>query len=134
VTYVDTSAFYALADKGDVNHRRARALLSTFSRRRTPLVTTTDVFAETITLVRYRIGHRAAVKVGEKLLASSWCRVLNVSDEIRQAAWQILLRYDDQSFSFVDCTSFALMRGMRIEESFTFDRDFATAGFTVLPG
>jgi uncharacterized protein len=135
VTFVDTSAFYALADKGDVNHRRASSTLKTLSRNRTPLVTTSEVFAETITLARYRIGHLAAVKVGEKLLASSWCRIVDVSEQIRQAGWQIFVQYDDQSFSFTDCTSFAVMRGMAISEAFTFDRrDFAAAGFTVLPG
>jgi predicted nucleic acid-binding protein len=132
--FVDTSAFYALADRGDVNHRRARAALAALSRSGWQLVTTTDVFDETATLVRYRLGHRAAVKVGAGLLASSWCRVVEISRDARQAAWETFVRCEDQSFSFTDCTSFATMTAMGLTEAFTFDRrDFAAAGFLIRP-
>jgi predicted nucleic acid-binding protein len=37
-------------------------------------------------------------------------------------------------YSFVDATSFALMRRRRLHEALTFDGDFAAAGFVeVLP-
>ena len=39
----------------------------------------------------------------------------------------------DQEFSFVDATSFAVMRGERIRHAFAFDQHFATAGFTRIP-
>jgi predicted nucleic acid-binding protein len=131
-TFVDTSAFYALADRSDVNHRRAGSLLKTLSKRGGSLVTTSDVFDETITLVRYRLGQPAAVKVGQGLLDSTWCRLVEVSREVRLAAWEIFQRYADQSFSFTDCTSFATMHAMGVTEAFTFDRrDFAAAGFVV---
>ncbi len=133
--FADTSAFYALADKGDVNHRRAQNALKSLSKGARALVTTTDILDETVTLVRYRLGHPAAVKVGQALLASSWCRLVEVSRESRLAAWEIFQRYADQSFSVTDCTSFATMRSMSITEAFTFDRkDFAAAGFVVRPG
>ncbi len=52
---------------------------------------------------------------------------------MRDAAWQLFVRYHDHVFSFTDCTSFALMRAMSLEEAFTFDRgDFATAGLATL--
>jgi predicted nucleic acid-binding protein len=132
--FVDTSAFYALADKKDTNHRRARAFLAALQRKGQALLTTTDVFDEIVTLVRYRLGHRAAVTLGDKLSVSSWCRVLEVRDDIRRGAWDIFVRYTDQAFSFTDCTSFATMRSMHLSEAFTFDRrDFAAAGFVVRP-
>jgi predicted nucleic acid-binding protein len=134
-TFVDTNAFYAPADTADVNHRRARAELKALSRRRVDLIATTDVFDEAVTLVRYRLGHGAALKLGQGLLDSSWCRLVEVSAETRQTAWELFARYADQSFSFTDCTSFATMRSMRLDEAFTFDRrDFAAAGFVVRPG
>jgi len=132
--FVDTSAFYALADKKDTNHRRARAFLTALERAGRALVTSTDVFDETVTLVRHRLGHRAAVILGDKLVDSRWCRIVEVMDDTRSGAWDIFVRYADQTFSFTDCTSFATMRAMHLAEAFTFDRrEFAAAGFVVRP-
>jgi uncharacterized protein len=132
--FVATSAFYALVDKKDRNHKRATAFLETWPRQRRALVTSTDVFDETVTLLRYHVGHGVAVAFGEKLVASRWCRVVEVTEPIRRSAWDIFVRYADQSFSLTDCSSFALMRSMQLADAFTFDRrDFAAAGFVARP-
>lgn len=131
---VDTSAFYALADRSDEHHARARKALSRFAREGRELLTTSFVIDETLTLVRMRLGHAQAVSLGERLMSSGWCRLIEISTELRQNAWEIFVRHADQTFSFTDCTSFAVMRAMRIAEAFTFDRaDFAAAGFIPLP-
>jgi uncharacterized protein len=132
--FVDTTALYALADKGESMHLLAKRTLAELERREWALLTTTDIVDEIVTLVRYRLGHRAAVKLGEKLWASRWCTIVEVSDEIRVLAWQMFVRFEDQRFSLTDCTSFATMRARRIGEAFTFDRtDFVVAGFEVVP-
>jgi predicted nucleic acid-binding protein len=43
-----------------------------------------------------------------------------------------MLRYEDQAFSFTDCTSFACMKHLGIREAATTDRHFLTAGFAPL--
>jgi uncharacterized protein len=132
--FVDTGAFYALADGGESTHAVARTTLAGLERAGHDLLTTTDVLDEIVTLVRYRLGHTAAAALGDKLLTSSWCRVVPVTDEVRSAAWEIFVKYDDQEFSLTDCTSFATMRARHIIEAFTFDRtDFAAAGFRTVP-
>jgi predicted nucleic acid-binding protein len=133
--FVDTSAFVALANEADRNHTAAKKLLRSAGKKRRALVTSTYVVDETLTVVRMHLGHPAAVKVGEALMLSAWCRVVDVGGETREAAWQIFVRYADQTFSFTDCTSFALMRAMGLGEAFTFDlRDFRAAGFGVVGG
>ena len=53
---------------------------------------------------------------------------------LRSRAWDLFAEYSDRTFSFTDCTSFALMKSMGLEEAFTFDRrDFGAAGFSVIP-
>ena len=131
--FVDSGAFAALADRNDRHHREARRLLRRLARERRTLVTSTDVVDELSTVVRMRVGHAAAVRIGERLMQTRWCRIVEVSEDMRDAAWQLFVRYHDHVFSFTDCTSFALMRAMSLEEAFTFERgDFATAGLTTL--
>ena len=131
--FVVSGAFAALADRNDRHHREARRLLRRLARKRRTLVTSTDVVDELSTLVRMRVGHAAAVRIGERLMQTRWCRIVEVSEDMRDAAWQLFVRYHDHVFSFTDCTSFALMRAMSLEEAFTFERgDFATAGLTTL--
>lgn len=133
-TFVDTSAFVALVDRKDRNHGAAKRTLKAFAKARTPLITSEYVADEVITLVRMRLGHATAVEAGDALLRSQWCRLVEVDHATRESAWNIFVRYDDQSFSFTDCTSFALMRALDADDAFTFDRtDFAAAGFTVIP-
>jgi hypothetical protein len=132
--FLDTSAFVALADRRDAQHEAARRLLRSLGRKRRPLLTSTYVIDEVLTLLRMHVSHATAVAVGEVLMRTHWCRVVDVSEDTRTAAWQLFVRYADQFFSFTDCTSFALMRTMKIDEAFTFDRrDFGAAGFVALP-
>lgn len=58
--------------------------------------------------------------------------ILRVRASDEERAKQILFQYDDKDFSFADSISFAVMERFDIRLAFTFDRDFAQYGFTVL--
>jgi predicted nucleic acid-binding protein len=58
--------------------------------------------------------------------------VRSIDDELEDEAWRWLRRHDERPYSFVDATSFALMRRERIRRALAFDGDFAAAGFTEL--
>ena len=132
--FVDTSAFVALANKKDRHHASARRFLRSLARSRRPLVTSTDIADEAVTLTRMRLGHRIAVEIGDAIFESRWCRLLEIDSALRERAWTLFRRYDDQTFSLTDCTSFAVMRSLAIEDAFTFDRkDFAAVGFVPVP-
>ncbi len=53
-------------------------------------------------------------------------------DRTRHLALRWLRRHDEREYSFVDATSFAVMRAERITEVLTFDDDFGAAGFVAL--
>jgi uncharacterized protein len=131
--FIDTSAFVALVDRDDRNHARAKRYVKSLQKKARSLVTSTYVMDEAITLIRVRIDHATAVGFGERMQRTRWCRVIDIDESLRNAAWDLFVRYEDQLFSFTDCTSFALMRSMSVSDAFSFDADFAAAGFTRTP-
>ncbi len=54
---------------------------------------------------------------------------MHVDPTMESDAWSWLRRHDEREYSFVDATSFALMRRRRIREALAFDGDFSAAGF-----
>jgi len=131
--FADTGAWCALYDRSDVYHARASAFLQELKRQKARLITSDYVLDETLTLLRFRAGHKEAVEFGRWVLQSPLVKVINVDEKIWQAAWEIFIRYKDKDFSFTDCTSFALMRQLGLTNAFTFDHHFEQAGFKMLP-
>ncbi len=128
--FVDTSAWYALANAKAPRHEEVRRALGEWEGR---LCTTDYVFDELVTLVRYRIGHAPAVTVGEALRDGDTCLLVTVEPHDIHAAWEQFAREADQRYSFTDCTSFAVMRRLKLATAAAFDEDFARAGFAVVP-
>jgi predicted nucleic acid-binding protein len=130
VIFVDTSFWVALAVAADGRHRDAAALLAASASR--PLATSNLACGETWTFIRRRFDHRRAVEVIDTPEGTRRLRVLRVETEVERAAWDWLRRRPEREGSFVDATSFALMRHLRIDEAFAFDGGFAAAGFIEL--
>lgn len=55
--------------------------------------------------------------------------LIHVSERDEEEAWNWLRRHDERMYSFVDATSFVVMRRLRIREALAFNSDFAAAGF-----
>ena len=122
--FVDTSIWYAAADKSDTSNTRAKAILSAGE----PLITTDHILVETWTLTRNRLGRRSAERFWEGLRAGI-ASVETVGPADLDSAWEIGRSYRDQDFSIVDRTSFAVMRRLGIERAASLDDDFAIFRF-----
>ena len=122
--FVDTSMWYAAADSSDISNTLAKGVLSGGE----PLVTTDHVLIETWTLIRHRIGRRAAERFWQGLRDGA-ASVETIGAADLESAWQIGLAYRDQDFSIVDRTSFAVMRRLGIERAASLDDDFAIFRF-----
>jgi len=128
--FVDTSFWIALRMHRETHHDAAVALLRAHGE--APLATTNHVRGETWTFVRRRSGHRSAVHFLDFLERSPRIEVLQIDDEHERDALRWLRRHDEREYSFVDATSFAVMRRRRIREALAFDGDFTAAGFVEL--
>lgn len=128
--FVDTSFLVAYTLTTDSRHADALALGGPFSRG--SLVTSTIVLGETWTTLRHRIGHARTRGWVDALWALEHVRVERIDPALEEQAWTWLRAHDERPYSFVDATSFALMRKLRISEALAFDGDFAAAGFVEL--
>lgn len=131
--FVDTGAWYALYNDMDDYHPQAAAFLQELVGQRSWLFTSDYVFDETVTLLRARLGHKKAVDFGQWVQQSRLVRMLDVNLKVREAAWEMFVRYHDKAFSFTDCTSFVLMRQLRLTDAFALDNHFEQMGFAMWP-
>lgn len=128
--FVDTSAWFAFVNRMDPDHTVVRAVLNGFEGR---LTTSNFVFDETVSLCRYRLGFKAAERVGNVLLDRDTVDLMRISPEDEQNAWVLFRDRADQQYSFTDCTSFVLMRRLGILHALALDEDFRIEGFDVAP-
>lgn len=98
----------------------------------TTLITTNHVIGETWTFLRRRAGHRSAVAFLDLFETSPRANTVMVDAGSEQQAWRWLREHDEREYSFVDATSFAMMRALRIDDALAFDGDFSAAGFVEL--
>jgi predicted nucleic acid-binding protein len=127
--FVDTSAWLALNDKNDQHHGEAVSRSARIKQQKIQLVTSEYVFDESITIIRYRVSHRAAVIFGDALMSSTIVSIEGITDEERLKAWALFKKYGDKELSFTDCTSFELMMKLRLQKAFAFDNHFTQIGF-----
>lgn len=130
--FVDTGAWFALADKSDQYHSRAANIYPGLLNNYHHLTTTNLVIAESYILIRRALGHPASISFLENIGASP--RIIKIYSDtaLEEEAENILRRYKDQSFSYTDAVSFAVMKRNRIAEAFSFDTHFMTAGFSLI--
>jgi hypothetical protein len=131
--FVDTAGWVACADGADPAHEAACAARDGALEAGRTLVTTDYVADETLTLLRLRLGVAAARGWWEQVDRSPRLRWEQIDHERFEKARQIFFQYRDKDYSFTDCTSFVLMRELRLADVLTTDRHFRQMGFQMLP-
>ena len=137
LVFVDTWAWAALADKRDQWHVPAAAARLRLREERARFVTTNVVVYEAHGLLRGRCPHSVATGFVDHIrtMAASpdVLEVVWAEPDLDDAALDILRRYADKDFSFVDCLSFAAMQQRGITTAFTGDEHFRHMGFETIP-
>jgi predicted nucleic acid-binding protein len=125
---VDTSAVYALLDRGDSWHEAAAGALRNLKAGRAEPLLTNFVVAECHALALSRLGPDVARRW---LLGNVWpVERVTVEDEVR--ARTIIEQYADKTFSYTNATTFAVMERLGLRKAFAFDPHFQQYGFQVV--
>jgi hypothetical protein len=131
--FVDTAGWMACADSADPAHSRSAAARDAALEAGQALLTTDFIVDETLTLIRLRLGIASADRWWKQVDASSRLRWERIDSARFDKARQLFFQYRDKDFSFTACTSFALMRELRLTHALTTDRHFRQMGFEVVP-
>ena len=129
--FADTGWWVAWSLPGDQRHRDALAMLARLGP--TEQALTTDlVIGETWTFLRRKDSQLVAVAFLDRVDALiDYGRLVRhrVTSDQADDAWSWLRKRDERVYSYVDATSFRVMRDRRLREVLAFDSDFAAAGF-----
>lgn len=131
--FVDTGGWMACVDGSDPACQSCRAARDAALESGQLLVTSDFVVDETLTLVRSRLGLRTAAAWWQQIDGSARVRWERIDHERFERGRQLFFQYDDKDLSFTDCTSFALMRELKLTAVITTDAHFHHVGFDVLP-
>ena len=125
--FIDTSAFYALANRADRHHGEAARIIGEIEERGARPFTSNFVVAETHALILARRGHASA----RQWLGRLAIPVEQASRDDQLRAVNIVLEQTDKTYSLVDAISFAMMRRMGVNRAFAFDRHFEQHGYVM---
>jgi predicted nucleic acid-binding protein len=129
--FADTCGLYAVFDRDDANHARAKAAWTEWLTKEETLLTNNYVLLETAALLQNRIG-LAAVRVLYEdvvpLLHVDW-----VTEDQHRAGMEAVLTASRRKLGLVDCVSFQTMRNHGVRTAFCFDAHFREQGFDMRP-
>ncbi len=130
--FCDTSFFHACLDPTDTHHAHAHRLVTEATGTRVALWTTWDVISETVTLLRYRVGHASALAFVDELLPR--LHLVEYGAEVRTGALDVFRRYGrERRLSLCDAISFVVITTLLARmPCFAFDEDFRRLGLTVI--
>lgn len=129
--FVDTSAFFALLDRDDANHARAKKTWTDLLGRDDTLITSNYVIVESSALVQHRLGVEALRGFYEDMLPL--VNVEWIDEQRHRSGMSALLAASRRKLSLVDCVSFEVMRETGVKTAFVFDPHFDEQGFLSIP-
>ncbi|MCK9417966.1 MAG: PIN domain-containing protein [Nitrospirae bacterium] len=132
VIFVDASAWIALADRDDANHKKAAAVYPSLLTENIRLITSNFVIAETYIVLLKELGHAAAISFLERVKTSPRITRVYSTEDLESEAQTMLGKYRDQDFSYADAVSFTIMKRQKIIKAFAYDKHFLSAGFIVV--
>jgi predicted nucleic acid-binding protein len=131
MVFIDSGAWIALTDRKDQYHRKAALIYNKLKEKRELLTTTDYIIDETVTRLRYDLGHATAIRfldLIEKTEQTGLLKIFKIDNLIFKKAEILFRRYDSVILSFTDCTSFVICQKYSISDAFTFDQHFLMMG------
>ena len=130
--FLDTSYAIALSVSNDEHHQRAVKLAEQLEAEGTRLITTRAIILEignALAGLRYR---SAAIQLVDALENDPKVKVVPVTEELCERAFDLYRNRLDKEWGLIDCISFIVMEENGITDALTADDHFKQAGFRAL--
>ena len=127
----DTSALIAFFVGSETNHAAVQQFYMAYPKTRWIILE--SVFNETVTWFRSRISPKVSIDIGHLLRSHHY---LTLSDADDAAIWEAFCRYDDQLWSYTDCSILVMAKRLGVFHVVSFDvhiRQMAGLGIICLP-
>lgn len=122
---IDTGAIYAFVTRTDRHHEAAKNFVRSWLDRGGDFLLADLVFAETMTLLKARLGAAIALRVGRELRRNPLYCWHAIGREAERDVWAVFDRYEDKEWSYTDSAILALARREKISQVFAFDHHFS---------
>jgi predicted nucleic acid-binding protein len=96
------------------------------------LLLTTDAVLLEIGNGLARSFKKEAVEILDQLMVADELKIVHLSPELFEQAFQLYKTREDKKWGLVDCLSFVVMQDEEARSALTFDSHFLQAGFEVL--
>ena len=126
MTFLDTSGILALAIENDSFHFEALKMMQAADDANEKILIHNYVLVEAAALLQSRISKDAATSFME---SAAFFNIAWVDSNLHLQAVEYLKKHATSKISFVDVTSFIVMRSQGINSFIGFDKHFIEAGF-----
>ena len=131
--FIDSDAFIALLNKNDALHLRAVEVLSKIeNHQELELYTAWDVIDEVATKTSYYISKKQA-KDFLKYIESIKTNIVYPTPELSSLARQMFNSIKSKNVSMTDCMNCVIVKQLKIDYIFSFDKDYQKQGLILLP-
>lgn len=133
--FLESGFFTALMVEKDDYHASALAAIDFFKANRIRLYTSNYVLQETITWLIYKAGFSVAkifIDQFPQLEAAGLITVIWIDRLIHQETIEILQKYRDHPFSFVDASIIAIVKHLKLDKIYTTDEMLRQTGLDVM--
>ena len=120
--FADSNFFIALYNPSDSLHSESVRISQKIKKEDPDIYISNYIFLEIVTVISQRIGRKEAVFLGNEILKNPKINIIHVDETLNKLAWQIFTKVPKKNFSFVDCSTLALLQFEEIGGLLTFDR------------
>ena len=100
--FVDASAWVAIANRKDTNHKKAVQIFRRLLGSSTRLIATTWTVYEALTIIKSRLGISQAEHLWDRLQARTVVDLVWIDQKIERDALDLFWRYRDKTWCVVD--------------------------------